>query len=182
MKKNLFPCVFFLFFVFVSSFGQEIEPDSAQLILKTSLNNARASKKNVLLIYHATWCKWCIRLDSVLLEEPAIKKILDEYYIITKLDIRERGEKIKTHENPGGFETLIKYDGEKSGIPFIVFLNGNGKMIANSNIMPENQNVGYPGADEEISAFIKLLKKTAPRMTKKQCAIISEHLKKNALK
>lgn len=181
MKKNIFPILFFLFFGFVSSNGQQKRPDSAQSILKVSLDKARASKKNVLIIYHATWCKWCLKLDSVL-QEPAIKNIFNEHYIIAKLDIREEGEKIKTHENPGAFKTLIKYGGKESGIPFMVFLNRNGKMIANSNVMPKKQNIGYPGADKEISAFIDLLKKTAPRMTKKQCAIISDFLNRNTSK
>jgi thioredoxin-related protein len=178
MKKNIYPLLFFLFFTSVSSTGQQIQPDSAQSILKEALRKARDSKKNVFIIYHATWCQWCLKLDSVL-EEPAVKNILDEHYIITKLDVRERGEKIKTHENPGAYRTLINYGGEKSGIPFMVFLNRNGKMISNSNVMPKKENLGYPGTDKEISAFIKLLKKTAPRMTKKEQTIISDYLKKN---
>jgi thioredoxin-related protein len=179
MKKNVFPLLFFLLFISAPSNGQQMLPDSARSILKVSLEKALTSKKNVLIIYHATWCQWCLKLDSVL-EESTIKNILDEHYIITRLDVRERGEKIKTHENPGAYETLVKYGGEKSGIPFMVFLNRNGKMIANSNVMPKKENIGYPGADKEISAFIKLLRKTAPRMTKKEQAIISDYLKKNA--
>jgi hypothetical protein len=63
-----------------------------------------------------------------------------------------------------------------------VFLNGKGKMIANSNVMPEDQNIGYPGTDEEISAFIRLLKKTAPHISGKQLTAVSKHLKINAPK
>ena len=75
---------------------------------------------------------------------------------------------------------LANFGGTQSGLPFIVFLNKKGKMIANSNVMPENQNIGYPGSKEEIAAFIKLLKLSAPHMTDEQRTVISEYLEKNA--
>jgi hypothetical protein len=55
-------------------------------------------------------------------------------------------------------------------------------MIANSNVMPKKQNIGYPSSKEQIAAFIALLKKTAQRMTDKQATVISNYLKKNAQK
>jgi len=48
-------------------------------------------------------------------------------------------------------------------------------MIANSNVMPNKQNIGYPGSREEISAFMKLLKKTATHMTNKQREVIQSY-------
>jgi hypothetical protein len=118
-------------------------------------------------------------LDTTL-ESTSVKKIIEKHYVVTRLDVLERGDKKQTHENPGGTEILNKFGGENSGLPFLAFLNADGKMIANSNVMPGDQNIGYPGAKEEISAFIKLLKKTARRMTGKQTAIISDYLIKNA--
>jgi hypothetical protein len=96
------------------------------------------------------------------------------------IDVKERGDKIQTHENPGGQKILTDFGWTESGLPFIVFLNKKGKMIANSNVMPKNQNIGYPGSKEEIAAFIKLLKQTAPQMTDKQRTVISKYLEKNA--
>jgi thioredoxin-related protein len=164
-----------------SALGQVGKPDSAQNILKAAGAEARSSKKNVFLMFHATWCEWCKRLEAVL-ESPEIKPIIDKNYIIARLDVKERGEKIQTHENPGGIEILANFGGLKSGLPFIVFLNKKGKMIANSNVMSKNQNIGYPGAKEEIAAFMKLLKQTAPRMTVKERTKISEYLERNAPK
>jgi len=176
MRKTI---LFLSFLVSFSVLGQTGKPDSAQNILKTAVGEAWSSKKNVFLIFHATWCGWCKRLETAL-ENPEIKPILDKNYIIARLDVKERGEKIQTHECPGGNELLTKFGGSKSGLPFIVFLNKKGKMIANSNVMPKNQNIGYPGSKEEIAAFMKLLRQTAPRITDKEHNRISKYLEKNA--
>jgi thioredoxin-related protein len=179
MRKYIFLFPVLLLLVSVSVLGQTGKPDSAQNILKAAVAEARSSNKSVFLMFHATWCKWCKRLDAAL-ESPEIKPIIDKNYVIARLDVQERGEKIQTHENPGGKEILANFGGTQSGLPFIVFLNKKGKMIANSNVMPENQNIGYPGSKEEIAAFIKLLKLSAPHMTDEQRTVISEYLEKNA--
>ena len=179
MRKtaSLFPLLLLL--ITVPILSQAGKPDSAQNILKAAIAEGRSSKKNIFLIFHATWCVWCKRLETAL-ENPEIKPILDKNYIIARLDVKERGEKIQTHECPGGNELLTKFGGSKSGLPFIVFLNKKGKMIANSNVMPKNQNIGYPGSKEEIAAFMKLLRQTAPRITDKEHNRISKYLEKNA--
>jgi thioredoxin-related protein len=147
--------------------GQTVKPDSAQTILKTALTEAQSVHKNVLLIFHATWCGWCKRLETAF-NDTTMKTFIDENYIVARLDVKERGDKIQSYENPGGQQFMSDWGGKNAGLPFIVFLNGKGKMIANSNVMPRKQNIGYPGSQEEITAWIKLLKKTAPHMTSKQ--------------
>jgi thioredoxin-related protein len=179
MQKNISLLPVLLLLVTIPVLGQTGKPDSAQNILKAAVAEARSSKKNVFLIFHATWCGWCKRLEAAL-ESSEIKPIIDKNYIIARLDVKERGDKIQTHENSGGKEILANFGGTQSGLPFIVFLNKKGKMIANSNVMPKNQNIGYPGSKEEIAAFIKLLKQTALHMTDKQRKVISGYLEKNA--
>ena len=83
--------------------------------------------------------------------------------------------KYKPLENPGSESLLSEFKGDSSGLPFIAFLNEKGKIIANSNVMPQEQNIGYPGSKEEITAFVKLLKKTAPHMTNKQLDVIKKY-------
>ena len=70
--------------------------------------------------------------------------------------------------------------GEKSGLPFYAFIDAKGKKVADSNVMPKDQNIGYPGSQEEIVAFEKLLKKTAPLMSVGQRATIVAYFQKNA--
>jgi thioredoxin-related protein len=175
---------FFILFVFLFSLpilGQTVKPDPAQAILKAAFMKAQSSNVNVLLIFHATWCKWCKRLEKALQDTP-LKSVIDENYVVAFLDVQERGDKIPTFENPGGQKCMSEFGGDSSGLPFIVFLNGKGKMIANSNVMPKKQNIGYPGSKEEIDAFVKLLKKTAPRMADKQLDEIHRYFELHAPK
>ncbi|RPI03934.1 MAG: thioredoxin family protein [Ignavibacteriae bacterium] len=155
------------------------KPESAQLILKNAVSLAQSSQKNVLLLFHATWCGWCKRLETAL-EDPEIKALIYKNYIVVMLDVEERGEKIQTHENPGGQDMKAEYGGKNAGLPFLVFLNGKGERIATSNVMPREQNIGYPGTKEEISAFITLLKKTAPHLTRKQCSVVQKYFEQHA--
>jgi len=164
-----------------SMVGQNVKPDSAQTILKAAVIKAQSSKLNVLLIFHATWCGWCKRLERAI-NDTAVKPLIDENYIVTMLDVKERGDKIQIYENPGGQNIMSEFGGNNAGLPFIVFLNGKGTMIANSNVMPKNQNIGYPGSKEEISAFVKLLQKTAPHMTSKECEVIQNYFELHASK
>jgi thioredoxin-related protein len=158
--------------------AQTEKAEKADDILKTALQQAGGANKNVLVIFHASWCGWCRRLEAVL-ENEEIKKIISEHYVVTHLDVMENDAK-KSMENPGANEIMEHYGGAKSGLPFYVFIDSRGKKLADSNVMPKNQNIGYPGSPEEIVAFEKLLKETAPRMTDKQRGQIVAYLQKNA--
>lgn len=160
------------------AYGQTEKPEQAAVIIKASVQQAGESNRNVLVIFHASWCGWCKRLDAAL-GQPEIKAIIDAHYVVTHLDVMESETK-KALENPGGNELMKEYGGEKSGLPFYVFLSSEGKKIADSNALPKNQSIGYPASAEEIAAFGDLLKQTAPRMSDEHRGQIIAYLQKNA--
>jgi len=182
MLKKLTLTLLVSLFTITLLFGQDTKPQLADNILKAAYKEAKASDKNVFLIFHASWCSWCKRLDKAM-QSDELKKIFEDNYVITHVDVLEAKDKIETLENPGGREIMAKLGGEKSGLPFYAFLDEEGNKIADSNVMPtKNPNIGYPGSAEEIEAFGKILKISAPKMSKDNFNTIISYLKTNAPK
>ena len=161
--------------------AQESKPLHADKILEAASIDAKTSDKNIFLIFRASWCGWCKRLDKAMQSEE-LKKIFEDNFVIVHLDVLEHGDKVAALENSGAKGYMDKFGGEKSGLPFYVFLNSKKEILSNSNVMEGNSNIGYPGAIEEIVAFGKLVKSSAKNMNEKQLQIITEYLKKNAPK
>jgi thioredoxin-related protein len=177
MKKSI--ALLVIISCFAADPARGSAPESARTLVNAAVAGAHESGKAVLIVFRASWCGWCKRLENAL-ESSGIRKIIDEHFVVVKLNVFERGDKVQTIENPGARTIVAEYGGEKSGLPFLVFLDAKGSMIANSNVMPDNQNIGYPGSEEEIAAFLKLLKKAAPQMSGAQEAAISDYLTRNA--
>lgn len=159
-------------------------PAPAARLVAEAAAAARAHGKSVMVIFHATWCGWCKRLDKVM-EEPALKKVIDARFVVAHLDVMERGEPAKTVENPGGMKLLGEWGGQESGLPFMVILNAAGRRVADSNAMPKtpqsaNPNIGYPGLPAEIEAFVSMLKKGAPKLTAAEADTVRRVFTKNA--
>lgn len=169
-----------LMLVAIIAFAQTAKPLPAQDVLDAAVKQAAASDKTVLLIFHASWCGWCKKLEAGL-HDPGVKPLIETNYVVTYLVVLESKEK-KDLENPGGFEIMKGLGGEKSGLPFYVFIDGKGTMIANSNAMPKDQNIGYPAEREEIDAFDGLLKRTAKHLTAVQRGQVIDYFNKNAPK
>lgn len=178
MLKNI---IAIILFVSIPVFSQVNKPESAEKILSAAMAEAKVGNKNVFVFFHASWCGWCKRLEKAITSEE-LKKIFEDNFVITHIDVLEREEKIAELENPGGRDTMKKYGGEKSGLPFYVFLDTKGHKIADSNVMPGNSNIGYPGAPEEIDAFIGIVKKSAKNLSAANIESIKKYLTDNAPK
>lgn len=137
--------------------------------------------KPILIVFGASWCGWCKRLDGLLEKEP-FKKAIEWNYILVHLNVLEPDDKKSKLEKPGAAAFLKECGGAGQGLPFYVVLDPGFKKIADSNGMPGNKNIGYPATPEEIVAFEAFLKKTASRLSADELATLVEHLKKVAPK
>lgn len=179
LKKSFLMTVICLFMA-SAIFAQTEKPLSADKVMADSYAKANESGKNVLLIFHASWCSWCKRLDKVM-QNDEMKKIFEENFVITHLDVLENEkDKIENFENPGGKELMNKLGGAKSGIPFFAYITAKGETLATSNVMPKNGNIGYPGTLEEINEFMKLLKTGAPKISKEHYKTVLLNLIENS--
>lgn len=159
---------------------------SAANILTDAYKHADAGNKNVFVIFHASWCGWCHRMDSSMLDKKC-KKFFDANYVIVHLTVEESTDK-KNLENPGGAELKKTYLGEKAGLPFWIILNKKGKLLADSYIRKKGvsineagDNTGCPAAENEVAYFISVLKKTSA-LSKSDLSIIAKRFRENEAK
>jgi hypothetical protein len=153
-------------------------------ILKEAYQQAAREKKNVFVIFHASWCGWCHKMDTAM-NDKQVRKFFDDNYVITHLVVLESKDK-KELENPGAMELLTKYKGQDQGIPYWLVFDRNGRLLADSQMRPEGagpaspgKNTGCPASPEEVAHFIKVLETTSS-LNAEQLAKVKTRFLKNA--
>ncbi|MGH1519149.1 thioredoxin family protein [Chryseobacterium sp. JK1] len=149
-------------------FQLSMAQEKADIVLNKAFTHAKSGKKNVLLVFHASWCKWCKTMEKNM-DLPETKPIFDKRFVTAYVDVQERGEK-KSLENPGGQELMNKYKGENAGLPFWLILNPKGEVIANS-FNDKGENLGSPSTSEEVNVFVAKLGK-ASKLSKEEAQTI----------
>jgi thioredoxin-related protein len=170
MKKIISLSLVLMFSTFV--FAQQ--GATADKTLNEAYKKANAEHKNVFVIFHASWCGWCKKLDASM-NDNSTKKYFDESYVVVHLDVQEREGK-KNLETPGADVILQKYKGEKAGLPFFLVLNPKGDLLGDSFV--NGQNLGCPASAEEVESFKALLKKTSA-ITNEQSKAVTDRFRQN---
>lgn len=150
---------------------------SATEVVAAAVKQAAAQKKVVLVEFGASWCVWCKSFDAFV-HAPETARTIGDNFVVVNITVQERAEDKKLLENPGGEALMDAWDGTDAGLPFYVFLDASGGKIADSNVMKDGSNVGFPGNDEEVRVFTGLLDATAPRLTAGGRQAITAYLKK----
>jgi len=158
-------------------------PLSVDEIMGQALQQAATEKKNVLIIFSASWCGWCHKMDSSI-NDKRCKKLFEKNYVIRHLVVDERRDK-KNLENPGADDFRIKYNGDNQGIPFWLIFDKNGTLLADSQFRAEGAsldtrgpNVGCPVSETEVAKFTDILKKTS-HLKKSELATIGRRFRQN---
>ena len=147
---------------------------SARELMQAAEMKAGREHKHVLLIFHASWCGWCHKLDD-LLNSSDFKAGFDKSYVIVHVTVQED----KAHladENPGGAELLDSLGGKDGGIPFFAFFNPHGAKLGDS-LAPKN--IGYPSDPKEVDHFMGLMRATS-HMTQAEQTALRAFLNKKA--
>jgi hypothetical protein len=180
MKNLLSVVAFLLLFSFCDA-----QPLTANETIKQSCMEAGRQHKNVFVIFHASWCIWCRKLDSSI-NDPSCKKFFNDNYLFTHLTVFETDEKAKLN-TPGGKEFLAAHHAADQGIPAWYIFDKDGNLLADSQLRQpgegadvEGSNVGCPANETEISYFISVLQKTS-KITDQEIAAIKTRFARNAM-
>ena len=146
--------ILFSLFVTITSFANA---QSATEIMNKAYNQAKVENKNVFLIFHASWCGWCKKMEKNM-EDPLVKEYFDQNYVKAFITVEERGEKA-TLNTPGEAEFVEQLGGKNQGLPYWVILDENGKVLNDSKIYGEN--VGGPASEKEVEYLISTLEPTS---------------------
>ncbi len=156
-----------ILFLFLSTIHAQ---ETTTSILDDAYQQANLEDKNVLIIFNASWCKWCKKLDENLANEKIIG-LFEANYVIKHLTVKEA--KGKRHlETPGANLILEKYMGKKAGLPFWLIFDKNRGLIGNS-YGARGKNMGSPSTEKEVEDFKNVLKKTS-NLTDEELALIGE--------
>jgi thiol-disulfide isomerase/thioredoxin len=174
------------FFLAITSIGkaQSPAPLPADEILNEAFAKAKLEKKKVFVMFHASWCVWCHKMDASI-NDASCKKLFDDQFVIRHLVVDEAKDK-KNLENPGAIDLKEKYYGKDEGIPYWLIFVENGKFLFDSKSRKEGEgvekgeNVGCPATEKEVAYFIDVLKKTSS-LTAAQLEIIRKRFRKNEL-
>jgi len=153
-------------------------PTTASIMAKANAQ-AKKEKKNVLVIWHASWCGWCHKLDDMLASKE-VGPTMSKAYVIVHLVVDE-DPKHKDDENSGAADLRKTLGGETAGLPFFAVLDTKGKNLATS-IAGKAGNIGYPAAPSEIAHFMSMMKDTTPQLSDAERTSISAYLADVAVK
>ncbi len=183
MKTRIFFAALFLFMISGYAGRTQTTPPTADAVLKEAYTQATKEHKKVMVLFHASWCGWCKKMEASL-NDPAIKKSFDDNYVIKWLVVLESKGK-ENLENPGAMDLLTKHNGAKSGIPFWLVYDANGTLLADSQMRPAGasldtpgDNIGCPASEKEVTAFTDILKATS-NIKEPQLAMIHARFLKN---
>jgi len=180
LKQKLLLSVFIL--VNAVSSNAQLATPSAEEIMKEAFSTAVKENKKVFIMFHASWCVWCHRMDNSM-NDTACKKYFDDNYVIRHLVVDETDDK-KNLENPGAVELRKKYYGDGQGIPFWLVFDKDGKLLFDSKMRNNGEgpekgaNTGCPANEREVAFFINILEKTSS-LTAGQAEMIRKRFREN---
>lgn len=166
---------------FSAARGQTSPPPAIQ-VLREAFDRATREDKNVLLIFRASWCGWCRKMDRSL-EDSACREAFQKNYVIVHLTVSEAPDK-KHLEHPGADSIRKRYYGEEMGLPFWTVFDNRGGWLADARKREPGaprdtgENVGCPASEKEVAHFISVLRATS-RMGDADLEAVRQRFRKN---
>ncbi len=141
----------------------------AAKVRDAALARAKSEGKLVFLHFGAPWCGWCHKLEGWM-EREQVAPLLGKQFVDLKIDTDRMlggGEMLKALRKSAGLK-------EEGGIPWFVFLDAEGKVLATSE--GPKGNVGFPYQDEEHAHFVSMLEASCKKLSAEDVAKLREEL------
>lgn len=141
----------------------------AAKVREAALARAKSENKLVFLHFGAPWCGWCHKLEGWM-ERKEVAPLLAKAFVDLKIDTDRAvggADMLRTERQAAGVT-------EDGGIPWFVFLDGNGTQVANSQ--GPKGNTGFPYQDDEIAHFVAMLEKARPKLSDADIQALRESL------
>lgn len=185
--------LFFLLTGFVPEIHAQTQPAAssgtkltgAAALMQDAYATAAKENKQVFVMFHASWCGWCHKMDASM-NDAACSKFFASNFVVVHMVVDESKDK-KDKETPGADEMRTQYHGEGQGIPFWLVFDSKGKLVADSKLRKPSdtndmgENVGCPASAAEVDYFIEVLKKCTS-ITSEQETAIRERFRRNEVK
>ncbi len=166
----------------VGNIMAQSQPEPAEKILNETIAQAKKEHKKAFIIFHASWCSWCKKMDKSM-NDDACKALFDKNYVINHIVVLESKDK-ENLNNPGSMDLLKKYKGDKGGIPFWLIFDENGKLLTDSKSRADGallddtgSNLGCPTTEKEVADLVFKLKNTS-KLTDAELETIATVFKK----
>ena len=115
--------------------------------IKDSLVKAQKENKHILLMFGGNWCPWCHRLHQLFKSDKAIKKFLEENYILIMVDVGEKATK------PLNRDLVDFYRVKGFGYPSLAVIESNGRLICSQSTGVLEKGKGHD--PERVLAFLQ---------------------------
>ncbi len=125
------------------------DPDAdVKAQISTAVKRAGAEERNILLMFGGNWCPWCHRLHELLTADAAVRKVLNERYIVLLVDVGEKPGQ------PLNQDLVELYRVKGFGYPALAVLDKGGKLLCTQSTGVLEKGKGHDPA--KILAFLTL--------------------------
>lgn len=116
--------------------------------LKIAIDNATEANKRIILDVGGEWCIWCHRIDAFMHDTEEVKSLLDENFIIVKVNYSKENKNEKF---------LSQYPAVE-GYPHFFVLDSDGKLLHSQNTGDLEKDKDYD--KEKFISFLRQWKKS----------------------
>jgi hypothetical protein len=165
MKRSLISLTVLIAFAgFLPADEPKAKGPAAADLLSAGLERAKKEDKRVFLVFGSPTCGWC-RVFEGYHANPDVSRVTGKHLVLVKVDIVE---------NAGG-EAMYKKYGTDRGVPAWVILAADATVLADSG--DGKDNVGFPAEPNEITHYVKALKKACPKLEDGEVELLTDKLK-----